>query len=207
MPPVSRSMTRPSSSGGRSDAPTLAATQRRVPAVRRGRAAAADRIAANTPLLLLCLHALSLLSGFRRAGGTPERTPSASSCVPTAVFPSSIKIDLPHLRKMVQPVRNKEHDVILRVVLQVGEHRVLGFAVKRGERIVQNEDADAGAQAFLPARAAAPARRKDVCRRCRSWYRVRFPWRALRPSEQRRRDTALRPVRCRRGHYGAPYRR
>ena len=27
--------------------------------------------------ILLCLHALSLLSGFRRAGGTPERTPSA----------------------------------------------------------------------------------------------------------------------------------
>ena len=27
--------------------------------------------------ILLCLHALPLLSGFRRAGGTPERTPSA----------------------------------------------------------------------------------------------------------------------------------
>ena len=78
MPPVSRSMTRPSSSGGRSDAPTLAATQRRVPAVRRGRAAAADRIAAGLPqggrLVLLAADSPAAITGL---GGTPHAVASA----------------------------------------------------------------------------------------------------------------------------------
>ena len=42
---------------------------------RSRRGSIADR--GEHAVILLCFHALSLLSGSRRAGGTPERTPSA----------------------------------------------------------------------------------------------------------------------------------
>ena len=41
---------------------------------------------------------------------------------------------------MVQPVRDQKYDLILRIFLQIGEHLILGFAVERGERIVQHEN-------------------------------------------------------------------
>ena len=50
------------------------------------------------------------------------------------------KDHLPHLREVVQPMGDQEHRLVLCVGLQVRKHRILGAAIQRGERVVQDQD-------------------------------------------------------------------
>ena len=50
------------------------------------------------------------------------------------------KNHLLHLWEVIQPVRDEEHDLILRIRLQVRKHGILGLSVERGEGVIQNQD-------------------------------------------------------------------
>ena len=46
---------------------------------------------------------------------------------------------LPQLWEVIQPVGNQEHHLVLGIVLQMGEHHVLGAAVQRREGVVKHQ--------------------------------------------------------------------
>ena len=173
MPPVRLSMIRASTSGGSSEASTEAAAQSTVPTLSSLCLKAASRTAANTEFCFMIRT--SRLTFIQGAIGRDGRATAFHACPPSrlSVFHED---DLLHLREMIEPVRNQNHNFIPRIGFKVGKDLVLRLPdpARRTDRPAQAPAGDAPASA--PAPAAAPDRRKGARRRCPPPSARPAPW-------------------------------